>query len=182
MTTSRFDDDEERNARGNLLRYYTDECLAHGAYLLTIAIAFFTFAQILPDLKFQSPDIRALFISLILSLLFTIGVHILCRLIFWGSMTALVLWYPSMSKMDFLEKVLRGFSEIKTRYKEDPLTSLLMARLHWSCSFYYAKHHWFLGNFSRAEGSGNKRAHIIRAIVFVLSFILLYLIARAILI
>jgi hypothetical protein len=120
LTKSEKVDREEHNdlkARDILLKYYSSECTIHGAYILTIAIGVFTFLQLTkPMNQFFIP------ISFGLSAFATIGIYLMARTIFWGTLVSAVTHIRELSVADAEKGITKD---------RDKINYLL--RLHRAC-------------------------------------------------
>lgn len=121
---------DEQDARTALLRYYSSECVAHGAYILTIALGIYGLFEVLPNLS--TVQIKNVIMSLGLSAFFALGITIVGRLFFWGYLASAVLRVKPSQKVIL----------------EEGTTVTLLDRLHKACSEYVKKKHKLTGLFS----------------------------------
>jgi len=152
-----FSDRDVQDARAALLKYYSSETIAHGAYLISLAVGFFGFMQLLPLFEPIEALQRALLLGFFLSIFFGLVVHILGRTFFWGYLSSEVLWTTPLKE-----------SEIKV---EEGTGATLHVRLHQACSCRVRQKYKVWGQF-----------YTIRlwelelwVILFVLSFLFWYL-------
>jgi hypothetical protein len=147
---------EMQKVRESLSNVYNSKSTAHGAYLLTIAIAFFTFIQILSYVKLSMS-----LIILIISLFPVVGLFMLTRTVYWGIMTTVVLWVKPLTLEETRE---RGELHYWLRRKRAQLT--LSFRLHRACHELTKTHHKFwmaFGSYKLKTG-----AYLILTYVFCL--------------
>ncbi len=88
---------DKQDARTALLKYYSSKCVAHGAYLVAIAVAFYGFVKFIPfilDLTVLplTPELtKSIMVSLTLSGLIVLTVYVLGRTFFWSHLTTAIL-------------------------------------------------------------------------------------------
>jgi hypothetical protein len=127
-----FDDErEEVKARDSLLRHYSSECLAHGAYILSFLVVLFTFLAALDRISFPTSLVRNVSIIMVLSVILTGLSYSIGRLFFWSNLTAIVVDTPIFTENEaksYLER-RRGISrkEIDTFYSINTLSRLSYA-------------------------------------------------------
>ncbi len=127
---------DKQDARIALLKYYSSECVAHGAYLVAIAVGFFAFVEVTPPktgvdfLPFTSAPARGIIASLVLSVFIILFIYVLGRTFFWGYLT-----------MTILSVRPKGESEVKFEAERTNVT--FIQRLHVACIDYLKeKHKW----------------------------------------
>jgi len=125
------------NARAALLKYYSSECMAHGTYIITVAIGLFGFVQVLPVIMPLEILQRVVLLGLISSILATLTVHILGRALFWGYLAS-----------EILRVVPKKESEIKS---EEGTTATSLQLLHQACAEHVRRKHRIIGEFHRAR-------------------------------
>lgn len=91
---------EEQNARIALLRYYSSNCIYHGTYVLTVAIAIFASLEVYPSITFLNETQKELAFSFILGSLLTLGSYLLLRLLYWGRLATPVMWVKPLKYED----------------------------------------------------------------------------------
>jgi hypothetical protein len=138
-----FDNPRELDARDCLLKYYNSEGVAHGSYVLSIAIGFFAFIQAVPYIPEISvltiPIIEISFKELVSVLVFsafiTIGLYLLARTLFWGVLSGYATHVPPLPYKETLES--------------SPSATNLIYRLNQACiAKFRTRHsclHWFVG-------------------------------------
>src|SRR3989304_7234338 len=91
-----YSEEEDQKTRDALLRYYSSECTVHGSYIITLGIGFFGFLQVVTFIQRNVvyPDV---ILSLIVSTFASIGVYLVVRTIFWGTIASYVLHVREIS-------------------------------------------------------------------------------------
>jgi len=125
------------DARTVLLRYYSSECMAHGAYLISIAVGLLGFIGALPHFWSIATFDRVVLLGLISSILATLAIHVLGRAFFWGYLAFSVLFVVSKKE-----------SEIRVE-EGTAATSLIL--LHRACFDYVLRKHWIAKAFDRVR-------------------------------
>ncbi len=127
---------DKQDARIALLKYYSSECVAHGAYLVAIAVGFFAFVEVAPlmtgvdFLPFTSELARGIVASLMLSVFIILFIYVLGRTFFWGYLTTVILSVKP-----------KGKSEVE--FEAERTTVTFIQRLHVACVDYVReKHRW----------------------------------------
>jgi len=92
---------DKQHARTALLKYYSSKCVAHGAYLVAIAVAFYGFVKFIPFILDPTINItilpltpeltKSIMVSLTLSGLIVLTVYVLGRTFFWSHLTTAIL-------------------------------------------------------------------------------------------
>ncbi len=125
------------NARAALLKYYSSQCVAHGAYIIGIAIGLLAFIWALPH--FWSVEIfsRVVLLGLVSSILLTLAIHIVGRTYFWSYLASVV-----------LHVVPKKEGEIRIE-EGTAATSLLL--LHQACFEHVRRKHKIAGAFYTAR-------------------------------
>jgi len=101
MEELRLSAKDKQDARMALLRYYSSECVAHGAYLAALAVGFFGLAQATPHiLEFATgivfptlPEglVESFILSLTLATFILFFIYVLGRTVFWRHLASAVL-------------------------------------------------------------------------------------------
>ena len=101
MEEFRLTPQDKQNARTALLKYYSSKCVAHGAYLVAIAVAFYGFVKFVPFILDSTTNItvivltpevtKSIIVSLTLSGFVTLIIYVLGRTFFWSYLTAAIL-------------------------------------------------------------------------------------------
>lgn len=125
------------DARAVLLKYYSSQCTAHGAYIIAIVVGMLSFVGILPYFWSVAFFTRIVLLGLVSSILLTLTVHILGRTLFWSHMASAVI--TAVPKRDGETKMEEGTTA----------TSLFL--LHQSCTEYVRRKHKIAGAFSTAR-------------------------------
>ncbi|MFB0501893.1 MAG: hypothetical protein ACETVP_05425 [Candidatus Bathyarchaeia archaeon] len=127
---------DKQDARIALLKYYSSECVAHGAYVVAIAVGFFGFVGFTPIitsvnfLLFTSELARGIVASLMLSVFIILFIYVVGRTFFWGYLTTAILSVKP-----------KGESEVE--FEAERTTVTLIQRLHLACvDCVREKHRW----------------------------------------
>ena len=138
-----YSEKEKREAREALLKYYYSECVAHGTYILTVAIGIFAFIQVLPYLKFQWEILQEFITSLVLTIFLLIGVYFFARIILWATLATTIFWikpldckeaeqyFPRNQKNYNLTLLLRFHLASGVSFKERRKLWSLLKELSW---------------------------------------------------
>lgn len=163
-----FDNPREQDARDSLLKYYNSKAVAHGSYVLSVAISFFAFIQAIPyipeisdlTIPFFENSFKELINIFIFSAFITCGKYLFARTLYWGVLSGHALHVAPM-KYD---------NAVKT----DPAASSLLHRLNQACVAEFKKHHKGLNLF---VGAGAGKYFMLRYVIIFLAifFILLKL-------
>ncbi|MDH5437274.1 MAG: hypothetical protein OEX76_00045 [Candidatus Bathyarchaeota archaeon] len=126
---------DKQDARIALLKYYSSECVAHGAYLIALAVGFFGLVQVaslITSVDFLSFTELAggIIANLMLSIFIVLIIYILGRTFFWGYLRTVVLNVKPKEE-----------SEVEFEAKRTTVT--FIQRLHVACFEYVReKHKW----------------------------------------
>lgn len=127
---------DKQDARIALLKYYSSECVAHGAYLIALAVGFFGLVEVVSlltsvDFFFVTPELAGgIVASLMLSVFSVLIICILGRTFYWGHLTTAVLNVKPKEE-----------SEVEFEAKRTTVT--FIQRLHVACVDYVReKHKW----------------------------------------
>lgn len=155
-----FDSEEnDQKERATLLKYYFSECTIHGSYILTVAIGFFAFIQIIEFIQ-ENVIFPEMFVILAFSLFITISIYLLARTFFWGILASLALHIREVS----VEEAKKGM-DLKLQKIS------LMFRIHQGCTDFFKKSHQ-LPNFF--VGVGRKRSYSL--VLYLVIFLMIALI------
>ena len=128
---------DKQDARMALLSYYSSECIAHGAYIVALAVGFLGLVEATPQiLEFATsvfpptlPEglVRNIILGLMASVFIVFVVYVLGRAVFWGYLrSAIVNIKP------------KGGSEVKF----EPVTTVtFMQQLHEACLDHVKRRH-----------------------------------------
>jgi len=151
-------DRDVQDARAALLKYYSSETIAHGAYLISLAVGFFGFVQLLPLFETIEALQRALLLGFFFSIFLGLVVHILGRTFFWGYLSSEALWATPLKE-----------SEVTI---EGRTSATLLIRLHQACGGRVKQKHKVWGQFYYTIRLWELELWVI---FFVLSFLFWYL-------
>lgn len=113
--------------RAVLIKYYSSQCTAHGAYLVAIAIGLLSFIGVLPYFWSIAFFSRVVLLGFVSSILLTSTIHILGRALFWSYIASAVMRVAPKKE-----------SEIKI---EEGTTATSLWLLHQACTEYVRKKH-----------------------------------------
>lgn len=140
---------DKQDARMALLRCYSSECIAHGAYLVAIAVGFFGLVEATPHiLRFAtsvaSPTlseelVRIIILSLTVSGFIVLAACVLGRAVVWGCLRAAVLNVKP-----------KGGSGVKSEPGRTTVTFL--EQLHEACLDYVGERHGVWARFYGLRG------------------------------
>jgi len=135
---------DKQDARIALLKHYSSECVAHGAYLVTIAVGFFGFVEAIPlilksvtsiDFLPFTPELAGgIVVSLILSVFIVFFIYILGRTFIWGHLATAVL-------------SVKPKEENEVEEEAEKTTVTYIQRLHLACVDYVRKRHKWPATF-----------------------------------
>lgn len=142
----------EQEARSALLEYYSSECRAHGTYILSLALAVLAFIEIILPLKFTvilwdtciSGKIVVSFIGASFGVL---GLRLLTRTTFWGTLASLALEAAPINDQEFSKRYCRALAERTA-------SSTLLAKLHHGCIRAFERNHKALNCFVNLSQKG----------------------------
>lgn len=131
---------DKQDARMALLKYYSSECVAHGAYLVAMAVGFFGLVAVIPrilsfvasvdSLPFTPELAGGIVASLILSIFIVLIIYVLGRTFFWCYLTTAIL-------------NVKPKEESEVEYEAGKTTVTFIQRLHVACVDYVGeKHKW----------------------------------------
>jgi hypothetical protein len=136
---------DKQDARKALLSYYSSECIAHGAYLVALAIGFLGLVEASPHiLEFATsvvsptlPEelVRRIILGLMASGFIVLVVYVLGRAVVWGYLTSAILNVKP--------------KEEREMGVEPGTTLTFMQQLHDACLDYVKKKH---GTWSKFRG------------------------------
>jgi len=152
----------KQDARIALLKYYSSECVAHGAYLIAISLGFLSLTEI-DSIPFTSELVRSIAASLLLSLFTVLLVYTLGRTFFWSYLRTTIL---SVKPKD----------ENAVKYEADKTTVTFVQRLHLACVDYVKeKHRWSATVYTLKNSSLALVWFYLFVIFTIVSLLLLYL-------
>ena len=131
---------DRQDARMALLRYYSSVCVAHGVYLVALAVGFFGLVEATPlivefvagvDFLFFTSELAGgILASLMLSIFIVLIIYILGRTFFWGYLTTVIL-------------KVKPKEESEVEIESEGTTATFVQRLHVACIDYMKeKHKW----------------------------------------
>lgn len=123
--------------RAVLIKYYSSQCMAHGVYLVAIAIGLLSFVGVLPYFWSVAFLSRVVILGLISSTLLTLTIHILGRALFWSHMASAI-----------IRTAPKREGEVKT---EEGATATSLFLLHHACNEYVRRKHKIAGAFYTAR-------------------------------
>jgi len=122
-----------QNARTALLEHYSSQITAHGTYLITLLVGFFSFVQALPFFQTLETLPRDFLRGFFLSIFLFLGVYLLGRTLLWGYLASAILRVTPKKE-----------SEIKI---EEGGSATLLTRLHLACIDHVIQKHKDLWQF-----------------------------------
>jgi len=138
MEEFRLTPQDKQDARTALLKYYSSKCVAHGAYLIAIAVAFYGFVKFIPFILDSTTNItvlpstpelmKSIMVSLTLSGFIVLIVYVLGRTFFWSYLTTAILNVKPKEK-----------SEVE--YEAEQTTVTFLQQLHIACFDYVGSKH-----------------------------------------
>lgn len=164
---------DKQDARIALLRYYSSECIAHGAYLLALTVASLGFVKFTPlildfvtNVIFPTSSeefVTATTLSLTAGGFTVLFVYVLGRTIFWNYLRSAILR-------------VKPKGEGGVVYDPERATVTFLLQLHEGCVGYVKKKHGFWGQFYGLRARHLALIWIDLFIVFlIVSLLLLYL-------
>ena len=164
---------DKQDARMALLKYYSSKCIAHGAYLTAIAVAFYGFIKSIPFildptiniiiLPLTTEIMKSITISLTLSGFIVLTVYILGRTFFWSHLTTAILNVKPKEK-----------NEVKCEPEQTTVTFL--QQLHIACFDYVEHKHKISAKIYKLELGYLTLIWIDSSVIFIIvSLIWLYL-------
>jgi len=172
MEELRLSSKDKQDARMALLRYYSSECVAHGAYLLALTVAFLGFVEFTPHIlepvtsvvfpTLSEELVRGIVLSLMSSGFIVLTVYILGRIIVWTYLRSAILSVRP-----------KGGSGVA--YDPERTTITFLQQLHEACVDYVKKKHGFWGQFYGLKARHLALIWLDLSIVFlIISVMLLY--------
>ncbi len=153
---------DKQDARIALLKYYSSECVAHGAYLIAISLGFLSLTEI-DSIPFTSELARGIVASLILSVFIVLIIYILGRTFFWSYLRTTIL-------------NVKPKEESEVEYESDRTTVTFVQRLHVACVDYVKeKHSWSATVYTLKNSSLALVWFYLFVIFTIVSILLLYL-------
>jgi len=138
MEEFRLTPQDKQDARTALLKYYSSKCVAHGAYLIAIAVAFYGFVKFIPfildsttnnTILPSTPELmKSIMVSLTLSGFIVLIVYVLGRTVFWSYLTTAILNVKPKEK-----------SEVE--HEPERTTITFLQQLHIACFDYVESKH-----------------------------------------
>jgi hypothetical protein len=127
---------DKQDARIALLKYYSSECVAHGAYLIALSVGFFGVVQVVSlltsvDFFSVTPElVGGIMANLMLSIFIVLFIRIFGRIFYWGHLTAAAL-------------NVKPKEESEVEFEAKITTVTFIQRLHVACVDYVGeKHRW----------------------------------------
>jgi len=138
MEEFRLTPQDKQDARTALLKYYSAKCVAHGAYLVAIAVALYGFVKFIPFIPDSTTNItvlpltpelmKSIVVSLTLSGFIVLIVYVLGRTFFWSYLTTAILNVKPKEK-----------SEVD--HESERTTVTFLQQLHIACFDYVENKH-----------------------------------------
>jgi len=134
MEEFRLTPQDKQDARTALLKYYSSKCVAHGVYLVAIAVAFYGFVKFIPFILDSTilpltPELmKSIIVSLTLSGFIVLIVYVLGRTFFWSYLTTAILNVKPKEK-----------NEVEHEFERTTVTFL--QQLHIACFDYVESKH-----------------------------------------
>lgn len=164
---------DKQDARIALLKHYSSECVAHGAYLVAIAVGFFGLVEAtLVILKSETsvnflpftPELaRSIVFSLMWSVFIILFIRILIRTLYWGYLTTAIL-------------NVKPKKESEVEYESGRTTVTFIQRLHVACVDYVSEEHKWSGPIGKWKKNTWALIWFYLFVVFtIISLALLYL-------
>lgn len=152
----------KQDARIALLKYYSSECVAHGAYLVAISIGFLSLTEV-DSIPFTSELVRSIVTSLLLSLFIVLLVYTLGRAFFWSYLRTTIL-------------SVRPKEENAVKFEADKTIVTFVQRLHLACVDYVKEKHSWSATVYALKNSTLALAWFYIFVMFaIVSILLLYL-------
>ncbi len=173
MEEFRLTPQDKQNARTALLKYYSTKCLAHGAYLVAIAVAFYGFVKFIPFILDPTINItippltteltKSIIVSLTLSGLIVLIVYVLGRTFFWSYLTTAILNVKPKEKHE-------------VEHEPERTTVTFLQQLHITCFDYVERKHKISAKIYKLGFGYLALIWIDLSVIFIIfSLILLYL-------
>lgn len=138
MEEFRLTPQDKQDTRTALLKYYSSKCVAHGAYLVAIAVAFYGFIKFIPFildstinitvLPLTSELMKSIIVSLTLSGFIVLIVYVLGRTFFWSYLTTAILNVKPKEKNE-------------VEHESERTTVTFLQQLHIACLDYVESKH-----------------------------------------
>lgn len=142
---------DKQDARIALLRYYSFQCVAHGAYLVAIAVGLFSLVQLTPSilefaasvtlLPVPSEIVTSILFSLILSGFVVAIAYVIGRTFFWGHLATSILH-------------VKPKEESEVERESDKTTITFLQQLHLACLDYVKEKHKWSAQFYTLRRNG----------------------------
>lgn len=149
-------------ARISLNKFYGEECMAHGAYLVAIAIGLFTFIQAIPKIEFGIEIVNTTFVRSVLATFAVVGIYALARIIYWGSLANAILWVKPID-----EEKVKEMLEVELCSEEAEIT--ILHRLHCGATSYIRNHGLFWRHFYSLK---SKELWVLAVSMLIISYLL----------
>jgi len=164
---------DRQNARIALLKYYSSECMTHGAYLVAIAIGFFGLVEATPlilnfvtsvDFLSSAPELASsIIVYLMWSVFIFFFIYNFGRTFYWGYLTTAAL-------------NVKPKEESEVECESGRITVTFILRLHLACVDYVREEHRWSAPFNTWRKSTWALIWFYLFVVFTIIFIvLLYL-------
>jgi hypothetical protein len=164
---------DKQDARTALLKYYSSKCLAHGTYLVAIAVAFYGFVKFVPFILDPTLNItilpltteltKSIMVSLPLSGFIALTVYVLGRTFFWSHLTTAILNVKPKEKNE-------------VEYEPEQTTVTFLQQLHIACFDYVEHKHKISAKICRLGFGYLTLIWIDLSVMFIIfSLVLLYL-------
>ena len=156
---------DKQDARVALLRYYSSECVAHGAYLVALAVAFLGFVEFAPHMLefvtgvvfstlFERFVIVAI-LGLVASGFVVLFVYVLGRIVVWGYLRSAILGVMPKDGN-------------RVAYDPERTRVTFLLQLHEGCLDYVRRRHGLWGRF---YGLGARHLVLVWVDLFVVFFV-----------
>jgi len=169
MEEFRLTPQDKQDARTALLKYYSSKCVAHGAYLVAITVAFYGFVKFIPFildstiLPLTSELMKSIIVSLTLSGFIVLIVYVLSRTFFWSYLTTAIL-------------NIRPKEKNEVEHEPGQTTVTFLQQLHIACFDYVESKHKVSAKIYKLGSGYLALIWIDLSVIFIIvSLILLYL-------
>ncbi|NIR86746.1 hypothetical protein GWO13_03920 [Candidatus Bathyarchaeota archaeon] len=124
---------DKQDARIALLKYYSSECMTHGAYSIALAVGFFGLVEatsLVANVDFfsLSQELAVVLVALMWSFFIVFFIRILGRTIYWGHLTTAIL-------------NVKPKEESEVEFEAERTTVTFIQRLHMACFEYVREKH-----------------------------------------
>jgi hypothetical protein len=158
-----FDGDNEQDARGILLKYYSSECIDHGAYIISVFVGLFAFMQVRSFFTHGNTCANQIAFSALLSIFLIFIFYLFVKVMIWGYFAGEVMFVKPVA-----------YEEVETRLCEGIRRGIyqvtLLNRLHYACWDRLKKSHPFLNMFV----SSNLGTIITLIVLYIACFLVSY--------